>query len=230
MSRIVFDIETLGYKLETFDQEQQDYLLKFAEGYEGIEEAKQKLSLYALTAQVISIAIVNPDTGQGKVLFQSDTKEEYYSDDNKFKFESGDEKFILSEFWNILKSYDQFITFNGRGFDAPFLILRSAILSIPTTKNLMPYRYDHKTHCDLLEQLTFFGATRKFNLDFFCKAFGIESPKSHGVTGLDMRQLFEEKRFREIASYCLGDTLATASLFKSFEENILGFQTTSHQK
>ena len=66
-----FDIETLGYKLETFDQEQQDYLLKFAEGYEGIEEAKQKLSLYALTAQVISIAIVNPDTGQGKVLFQS---------------------------------------------------------------------------------------------------------------------------------------------------------------
>ena len=27
------------------------------------------------------------------------------------------------------------------------------------------------------------GAARKFNLDFYCKSFGIESPKSHGVTG-----------------------------------------------
>ena len=30
------------------------------------------------------------------------------------------------------------------------------------------------------------GAARRFNLDFYCKAFGIESPKSHGVTGMDV--------------------------------------------
>ncbi len=33
------------------------------------------------------------------------------------------------------------------------------------------------------------GAARKFNLDFYCKAFGIESPKAHGVTGMDVTTL-----------------------------------------
>jgi hypothetical protein len=70
----------------------------------------------------------------------------------------------------------------------------------------------------LLEQFTFYGALRKFNLDFYCKSFGIESPKTHGVTGLDMKQLTEEKRFREIAEYNLRDLYATAELFRRWEK------------
>jgi hypothetical protein len=95
--------------------------------------------------------------------------------------------------------------------------MRSAILAIRPSKNLLSYRYDASSHCDLLEQFTFYGAIRKFTLDFYCKAFGIESPKSHGITGLDLGKLWEEKRFREIAEYCLGDLKATAELFKRWE-------------
>jgi hypothetical protein len=84
----------------------------------------------------------------------------------------------------------------------------------------MPYRYDPTIHCDLLDQLTYYGATRKFSLDFYCKSFGIESPKSHGITGLNLGRLFNEKRFREIADYCLGDVRATAELFRRWEENL----------
>ncbi len=61
-------------------------------------------------------------------------------------------------------------------------------------------------------------AFRKFNLDFYCKSFGIESPKQHGITGLDMKQLYEEKRFCEIAKYNLGDLKATAELFRRWEK------------
>jgi hypothetical protein len=50
-----------------------------------------------------------------------------------------------------------------------------------------------------------------------CKSFGIESPKAHSVTGLDMKQLTEEKRFREIAEYNLRDLQATAELFRRWE-------------
>jgi uncharacterized protein YprB with RNaseH-like and TPR domain len=181
-------------------------------------ETIQKLNLYPTTAQIIAIGMLNPETNRGKILFQSDEQSDYYSDDKFVHFTSGSEKEILEQFWTDIGHYDQFVTFNGRAFDCPFLMLRSAILQVQPTRNLMPYRYDASIHCDLLEQFTFYGALRKFNLDFYCKSFGIESPKTHGVTGLDMKQLTEEKRFREIAEYNLRDLYATAELFRRWEK------------
>ena len=213
MARVVIDIETLGYPLESFDEVQQEYLLKFSDTEEKKIEAIQKLSLYPTTSQIITVGMLNPETGHAKVLFQSETSVDEIAENGAIHFLSGTEPEILKTFWSDLSHYDQFITFNGRGFDCPFLMLRSAMLGVQPTRNLMPYRYDSKIHCDLLEQLTFYGALRKFNLDFYCKSFGIKSPKSHGITGLDLRGLFEQKRFKEIAEYNLGDLKATAELF-----------------
>lgn len=213
MKRVVFDIETLAFPIETFDEVQQEYLLKFADTEEKRVQTLQQLNLYAPTAQIIAIGMYNPDSNVGKVFFQSDVKEEYTSEDGKMGFVSGDEKEILQWFWSAIKHYDQFITFNGRSFDCPFVMLRSAILGVTPSRNLVPYRYDTKIHCDLLDQLSFYGAVKKFNLDFYCKAFGIKSPKSEGITGLDLGDLYREKRFREIAHYCGGDIRAEAELF-----------------
>lgn len=220
MSHIVFDIETLGLPLDSFDPVRQEYLLKFADTDEKREEAIQKLSLHALTARIIAIGMMNPDTDAGKVFFQGNSSEQFVSDDGKVEFRSGGEKEMLSWFWADVQRYDRFITFNGRSFDCPFLMLRSAVLGVKPTRNLMPYRYNASTHCDLLEQLTFYGVTRKFNLDFYCKAFDIKSPKSEGITGLDLGKLFEEGRFREIATYCLGDLIATSELFRRWDEHL----------
>ncbi len=218
MARVVIDIETLGYPLESFDEVRQEYLLKFADTDAEREEAVQKLSLYPTTARIIAIGMLNPDTNRGKVIFQSDETGETLSEDGHIHFISCPEKEMLTIFWNDIPKYDQFITFNGRGFDCPFLLLRSAILQVKPSRNLMPYRYDATIHCDLLDQLTFYGATRKFSLDFYCKSFGIDSPKAHGITGLDLGRLFGEKRFQDIANYCLGDVKATAELFRRWEE------------
>ena len=220
MARVVIDIETLGYPLESFDEVRQEYLLKFADTDEEKEEAVRKLSLYPTTAQIIAIGMLNPDSNHGKVIFQSDKEGESESEDGQVHFISCPEKEILTAFWNDVTRYDQFITFNGRGFDCPFLLVRSAILDFKPSRNLMPYRYDASVHCDLLDQLTFYGATRKFSLDFYCKSFGIESPKARGITGLDLGRLFGEKRFQEIANYCLGDVKATAELFRRWEQNL----------
>jgi len=218
MSHVVLDIETLGFPLESFDETQQQYLLKFADTDIDRFETIQKLSLYPTTAQIIAIGMLNPETNHGKILFQSDESIDYYSEDEFVHFSSGSEKELLEQFWLDIGHYDQFITFNGRAFDCPFLMMRSAILQVAPTRHLMPYRYDASIHCDLLEQFTFYGALRKFNLDFYCKSFQIESPKTHGVTGLDMKQLTEEKRFREIAEYNLRDLKATAELFRRWEK------------
>lgn len=218
MSSVIFDIETLALPFESFDDVQQEYLLKFADTDEKREAELQKLNLHALTAQIIAIAMLNPETNAGKVYFQSDRQEQCFSDDNKIEYVSGDEQFLVRNFWENVQRYDRFITFNGRSFDCPFIMLRSAILGVPPTRNLMPYRYDASEHCDLLDQLTFYGATRKFNLDFYCKAFGIASPKSSDITGLNLKEVFEQKRYRDIADYCLGDVRATAELYRRWRE------------
>ena len=217
MTKVVIDIETLGFPIESFDEVQQAYLLKFSTSESERNEAIQKLSLYPTTAQILAIGMLNPDTNHAKILFQAEPERSERSTDGNVQFISGNEKQILEEFWIDIAKYRQFITFNGRGFDCPFLMLRSAILQVQPTRNLMPYRYDASVHCDLLEQFTFYGAFRKFNLDFYCKSFGIESPKAHGVTGLDMKMLYDAKRYREIADYNLRDLLATAALYRRWE-------------
>jgi len=216
--RVVFDIETLGFPFESFDETQQEYLTKFARTEDERREALLRLNLYPFTAHLIAVGLLNPDTEKGVVLYAGDRSEETTSEDGHIQFVAGDEEEILRRFWDIITKYDQFITFNGRGFDCPFLMLRSMVLGIKPSRNLMPYRYESSVHCDLLEQLTYYGATRKFNLDFYCKAVGIESPKSRGITGLDLGALFAEKKFREIADYCLGDVRATAQLFTKWDQ------------
>ncbi len=217
MNRVVFDIETLGYPLDSFDEKQQEYLLKFSKTDEERIEAIQKLALTPLTGHIIAIGMLNPDSHHGKVWFAPEAQESFSSDDGTIEFVSASEKDMLEQFWQAVAHFEQFITFNGRSFDCPYIMLRSAVLGVQPTRNLIPYRYSHVEHCDLLEQLTFYNCMRKFNLDFYCKSFGIKSPKSEGITGLDLGPLYEAGRFREIAEYCIGDVKATAELFFRWE-------------
>ena len=217
MNKVVFDIETLAYPLESFDEQQQEYLLKFAKTEVERAEAIQKLSLTPFTARVLAIGMLNPDSNQGKVFYDAPRQNPTVSSDALVEFTPCSETEMLEGFWQTIAHYPQFITFNGRAFDCPFLMLRSALLGIRPTKNLLPYRYSAAEHCDLMDQLTFYGAFRKFSLDFYTKAFGIKSPKSNGITGLDLRRLHEAGRHFEIAEYCLGDVKATAELYQRWK-------------
>ena len=125
---------------------------------------------------------------------------------------------ILEKFWDIVKTYDQVITFNGRGFDAPYLMLRSAVHKIRATKNMMGYRYDYKEHCDLMEQLTFYGATRKFSLDFYAKFFGIKSSKADGIDGSMVGDFYKKGKYMDIARYCFRDLVATKELYDYWDK------------
>jgi len=219
-SRVVFDIETLAYPFESFDEAHQLYLTKQAKTEEEREEAIQRLSLSPLTAQVLAIGMLNPDTQQGKVFYLGPGETSSLLHGGLVSLVPCSEKEILEEFWKSVSYFKQIITFNGRGFDCPFVMLRSAILGVKPSKNLMGYRYSAQDHCDLLDQLSFYGATRRFNLDFYCKAFGIESPKEEGISGSDVGRLYGEKRYREIAEYCLRDVRATAELFQRWSTHL----------
>ncbi|OGZ33945.1 MAG: hypothetical protein A2Y98_00525 [Candidatus Portnoybacteria bacterium RBG_19FT_COMBO_36_7] len=212
MSRIVFDIETAG-DFDSLDKESQDYFLKNAKDERDIEEIKKNVNFWPFSGEIVAISLLNPESGKGKVFFQGpDGKIENFSEDG-IDFEISTEKKILEKFWQNIKNYHQFITFNGRGFDCPYLMLRSAALKVRPTRNLMPPRYSADFHIDLLDQLTFYGAFRKFSLDFYCRSLGIESPKISGISGEKVAQYFKEGKYLEIARYCLADTRATAELY-----------------
>ncbi len=239
MAKLVFDIETSALPVEQFDSAQQEYLFREAENLadETAREIKRgdirkQFNLWPFTAQVVCIAMVNAESSRGKVLFLADDADENEDESGAVQFIAcADEGDLLGQFWDLAKHYDSIVTFNGRGFDVPFIYLRSALLNVPVSqKNWLGYRFQVDPHCDLMEQLTFYnvsgrdGAARRFNLDFYCKAFGIESPKAHGVSGLDMNQMMAEGRHREIAEYCLRDVHATTLLYKIWRERLSGIK------
>lgn len=212
--KLVIDIETIGTDFDTMDDISKEYILKFAETEDDIKAAKEGLGLSPLTGEIVAIGMLNPDTNRGAVYYQSPDVPQESLEEDGIEYVADTEEGILKRFWETVKHYDQIITFNGRGFDAPFLILRSAIHSIKPTKELMPNRYN-LSHTDLIDVLTFYGAVRrKFSLHMWCRAFGIKSPKEEGVTGYEVPELFKGRQYLTIARYCVGDLYATKELFE----------------
>jgi DNA polymerase elongation subunit (family B) len=239
MAKLVFDIETTALPLDNFDVAQQEFLFREAERLVDQAERtakrgeiQQLFSLWPLTARIFCIAMLNADTSRGQVLFTADDYEGQKVPDASVEFvPCVDEAELLTAFWEVARHYESVITFNGRGFDVPFIYMRSALLNVPISRrDWLGYRYQVEPHCDLADQFTFYGsggregATRRFNLDFYCKAFGIASPKSHGITGYDVTRLVAEGRYREIAEYCLRDVQATVLLYHVWRERLSGIK------
>ena len=223
MKRLIFDIETVGYEFDTLTPSQQEYILRYAEKekdekikQEKIDESKRYLSLYPFTAKVVAIGMLNVETEGSLVLYEGE--ENWKAEDKKVEYKGVNEKEMLELFWSYVSKVDQVITFNGRNFDIPFLMLRSAMLQVKPCINLIQSRYSLTNHVDLLDQFTFYGLVRKFNLDFYCNAFGIESPKSKGITGMEVKELYKAGRVKDIAIYCGDDIKATFKLYKIWNE------------
>jgi hypothetical protein len=222
VATVVIDIETAGQVWESLDDAQRTYLEKNARSDEERLRLPETLSLWPLTGKIIVVAMLNPDTERGRIWYEkTDGRLDEKSADGRFTFVGDEERVCLAEFWKAMRRFQRFVTFNGRGFDGPFLMLRSAALGLTVTRNLVGYRYSLRPHTDLLEAITFFGASRKWNLDFVCKAFGVESPKEQGMDGYSVGHYYRAGRLREIANYCRRDVEATARLYEKLEKTLL---------
>lgn len=211
---IGLDIETVGQDWETLSPRVQTYLSEASKGEPDVDAAKEKLSLHAATGRIVAIGLWDLDTARGRVLVDGDGSgwAAFGEDAEVFR---GPEAALVGEFWNaIAKDSPLVVTFNGRAFDAPYLMLRSAILGVPPSRNLMGPRYRLSSHCDLYDVLTFWNASRmRGGLEFWCCQFGLPSSKD-GMRGADVGGMYREGRFDEIARYCLDDARVTALLYE----------------
>ena len=236
MSTLIFDIETVGEKWDDFENVTKEVLTRWVnktarnpdEKNALNEDIKAGLGFSPLTGFVVAIGIYDLERKQGVVYYTGNGGEkDEVSGEYTYK-ERSEEKMLL-EFWEGAQHYDTFVTFNGRGFDVPFLLHRSVVHQIKPTKNLMESRYPSQQescrHVDLQDELTFFGAVyRKPSLHLFCRAYGIESPKGE-VSGDYVAELFTSKKFRDIAHYNDRDVVATTALYQKWLE-YLKFENT----
>ena len=226
MPSLIFDIETVSEDFNVIDETTKEVLTKWikressteAEYEKLLEDLKNGLGFSPLTGEVVVIGMMNPETEKGEIYFQASGETIKEFEEDGFTFKQMGEKEMLQGFWEVAKSYDEFISFNGRGFDAPFLMIRSAVHKIKPTKDLMSNRYLNSQwsgakHIDLQDQLTFYGAVRrKGGLHLWSRAFGISSPKAQGISGEDVGRLFRAKKFLDIARYNVDDLKATKGL------------------
>jgi len=232
MKRIAFDIETVGENFDNIDEITKDVLTHSLVRDDGDESDKERLlrdlkdglGFSPLTGQVVAVGVMDIDSQKGGVYFQSPEKPHERVEEDGITFEAMTEEKILKKFWEIAEHANVFVTFNGRAFDVPFLIVKSAVHGIKPTVNLMQNRYlsyqnSGAVHVDLFDQFSFYGAVRrKGGMHLWCRAFGIKSPKEDGVNGDDVARLFEEGKFLDIAKYNVGDIRATKELFHIWEK------------
>jgi predicted PolB exonuclease-like 3'-5' exonuclease len=171
----------------------------------------------------VAIGLLDYHKNEGAVYYQAPGQRNAEVKEDGVSFKQMTEKDMLAKFWELAERYQVFITFNGRAFDMPFIMIRSAVHGIRPTKDLMRGRYLYQNnpealHIDLAEQLSFYGATRrKGSLHLWSRAFGIPSPKAGGVTGDDVGPLFKKKKFLDIAKYNVRDIRATRELYTKWE-------------
>ncbi|MCK5212138.1 ribonuclease H-like domain-containing protein [Candidatus Parcubacteria bacterium] len=232
---LIFDIETVGHDFEALGEVTRANLTRWIKRQAGTDKGKYQAALTdlkeglgfsPLTGEIVAIGVFDTVKNKGVVYFQSPAAESEEWRDGSFTFKPKTEKEMITAFWQGVSKYNTFVSFNGRSFDVPFILIRGAKYKIKPSKNLMANRYlrfqqSAVKHIDLFDQLSFYGAVRRRgNLHLYCQALGIRSPKASGITGDDVGGLFKNKKYKEIAEYNSWDLVATTELYEKWRKYI----------
>lgn len=217
---MVFDIETVGVPFETIETESQKYLverLERAQTEEEIELAKGKTGLYPLFGYVGAIGLL--DTRQkGVVLLLNDSPVEM--EDSRYTCETfATEKELLTRFWEIASKYQRFVSFNGAGFDWPFLVFRSGVNRVKVSVPIKQWNRD-ENNIDLAAEIP--PSRSMYKLAEVNKAMGLSNPKEAGVDGGDVTRLFAENKQSDVAQYVARDVSSTLELYELWRTYMSG--------
>lgn len=229
MASLIFDIETIGTPWDDFDEVTQAVLRKGNKNTPDQKEQSEldlqtgtlQLGLSPLTGSIVSLAVYDLERQQGVIYVVSDEINEAVTDSG-YVIKTRTEKELLEDFWEGCRSYDVFVTFNGRQFAVPFLLHRSVTNRIRPTVELSKHRYitqqSYPYHVDLMEELTFNQAMfRRSSLFMFCQAYGIEKPN---IVRDDttVSQLVYDSDFVTLANYNAGDVVAITALYNVWKQ------------
>ena len=133
---------------------------------------------------------------------------------------TGDEDDLIAKFWSYFgRTKPILVAWNGRGFDLPVLLQRAFIKGVATPRwfqandrfNNYAYRYSGEWHCDLMDQLSDYGASAKLGMDMLARATGL--PGKVGGDGSEVEFMWQAGEIEKISNYCECDCLNLYGLF-----------------
>ena len=130
--------------------------------------------------------------------------------------EGRDEAGALADFGGFVeKQRPHLVTFNGRGFDLPVIMLRALRHGVPLPWYYRDkgyrYRYSDEGHIDLCDLLAEHGAIKFLSLHAAARLVGL--PGKLDVDGSQVESLYRGGQLDRIRRYCLADVAQTAFLF-----------------
>ncbi|EEO25633.1 3'-5' exonuclease [Helicobacter winghamensis] len=172
--------------------------------------------------QVVSIAAVLCDE-YGKFIKVGNFKAKGDSKEER-------EKSIIQDFLNYLNhKQPKLVSYNGRGFDMPMLLLRAMKYRLSANayfeENNPEFnkskwenyrqRYCERFHLDLLEVLGNYGAVRNLKLDVLANLVGF--PGKYDTSGDMVLDMYYNGELEKIDTYCQSDVLNTYGLYLNYE-------------
>jgi predicted PolB exonuclease-like 3'-5' exonuclease len=136
---------------------------------------------------------------------------------------SSDEEHLVKGFFRFIeRSKPRLVTFNGRSFDLPVLRYRGLKYEVSapwygqgeSRWENYGQRFSVEWHCDLMDALSEFGASRVVKLGEICELLGI--PAKLGIDGAQVEDFHKQGRIQEIRDYCECDVLGTYLVFLKF--------------
>ena len=133
------------------------------------------------------------------------------------------EERLITRFNGIIERLKpRLVTFNGRGFDLPVLKYRALKYGISAPWlcqgqgkwDNYGQRYSVDWHCDLMDALSEFGATKPAKLAEICALLGL--PGKSGMDGSQVAAYIAAGRIDEVRAYCEADVLSTYRVFLQY--------------
>jgi len=118
---------------------------------------------------------------------------------------------------HLQQPHAELVTYNGRGFDLPVLLHRAVKHGVQEGRALLlqamhESRYQPRLHVDLMELVTFNGASSRWPLAAYAIGYGCRSPKAE-MDGAAVGAAVEGGRLIDVVRYCLGDVRAAAQVY-----------------
>jgi len=182
---LIFDIETVPIAFD--DRDIIDYLI-----------AKQTdRSFHPFFAKIVAIGVKRP--GQDPITWAAD-----------------DEKQLLEEFWTFIGANRPrlFVSFNGMGFDVPFLVTRSIVHDVVPTIviDTNKWRLEQGNHFDLMIALTDKWGMGWVKFEIMSRVMGIDIP-ADAIAGHQVADLHEAGDWDSIKKHNQQDLEITEQLF-----------------
>lgn len=222
---LVFDIETVpAVDLRKVPSTVAQAVTKYADRQDWDEGKVMSLSPYF--GKVVSLAFGDGETDPGSqdvtvLVTPPDDDVQVSPLPDNVRLVSEPE--LLKAFWALAAEASVIVTYNGRGFDVPFLIGRSLIHDIPVNVDLQSNPFSLRPHLDLYQAIGGRHGRGPASLDVVCWALGMPSPKEV-MDGSMVSTFFAKGDLATIAEYNAGDVRATTGVYQRVRDGLLRYR------